>query len=158
MRTTTAFFSALAISTSLLLTGCGGGAVIEGEVVVEQPPVQVAAFDVIMLANGQRVGGVNLLPGQEQDVQLPAGNSFEFASSGPVRWTVVTGNQIVNPPVRGILLYGGIAMTPSFITNARYAADTSRTGFLSSPVVVSFIITSTVDPSQESQINLVLTN
>jgi hypothetical protein len=152
MRVITAFFSALLVSTSLLLSGCGGGVVVEGDVVVPPP----AAFDVIMFANGQQVPAVRVLPGREQDVYLPAGNNFEFATSGPVAWTVVTGNTVVNPPVGGTLVYAGINLTPTRITNARYAANTAAAGLVN-PVVVSFIATSLEDPSQEAQINLVLT-
>jgi hypothetical protein len=148
MRVVTAFLSALLVSTSLLLAGCGGGVVVEGEVVV--PPVQhVDAFDVIMFANGQQVPGVKVFPDQVQDVYLRAGNNFELATSGPVAWTVVTGGQVVNPPVNGTLVYAGINLTPTRITNARYAANTIAAGLLPNPVVVSFIATSLDDPSQK---------
>jgi hypothetical protein len=164
MRVVTAFLSALLVSTSLLLTGCGGGVVVEGEVVVppavvvvSPPPPRAAAFDLIMFANGLQVPGVRVLPGYEQDVELPVGNNFELATSGPVAWTVVTGGQIVNPPVNGTLVYAGINLTPTRITNARYAANTVAAGLIN-PVVVSFIATSLSDPSQEAQINIVLTN
>jgi hypothetical protein len=146
MRVITGFLSALLVSTSLLLTGCGGG-------------VEVAAdaFDVIIFANGQQVPGVRVVPDQAQDVYLPAGNSFELATSGPVAWTVLTGGQVVNPPVGGTLVYAGINLTPTRITNARYAANTVAAGIIR-PVVVSFIATSLDDPGQVAQINVVLTN
>jgi hypothetical protein len=165
MRVVTAFLSALLVSTSLLLTGCGGGVVVEGEVVVppavvvvSPPPQRADAFDLIMFANGQQVGGVNVFPNKEQDVYLPVGSNFELASSGPVAWTVVTGGRVVNPPVNGTLVYAGINLTPTRITNARYAANTIAAGLLPNPVVVSFIATSLDDPSQVAQINIVLTN
>jgi hypothetical protein len=148
MRVVTAFLSALLVSTSLLLTGCGGGAVVE----------VAPAFDLIMSANGQPVSGVNVFPDQQQDVYLRAGSNFELAASGPVAWTVVTGGQIVNPPVNGTLVYAGINLTPTRITNARFAANTVAAGLLPNPVVVSFIATSLDDPSQVAQINIVLTN
>jgi hypothetical protein len=157
MRVVTTFLSALLVSTSLLLTGCGGGVAVEGEVVVDSAPVQVDAFDVIMYDSRGQVPGVQVFPDQVQDVYLPAGKSFELASSGPVAWTVVTGGQVVNPPVDGKLIYAGIVLTPTRITNARYAANTVAAGLVS-PVVVSFIATSLADPSQEAQINIVLTN
>jgi hypothetical protein len=147
MRVITGFLSALLVSASLLLSGCGGGVVVESE---------ADAFDVIMFSNGQPVTGVQVFPDQVQDVYLTAGNNFELATSGPVAWTVVTGGQVVNPPVGGTLVYAGINLTPTRITNARYAANTAPAG-LTAPVVVSFIATSLEDPSQEAQINLVLT-
>lgn len=157
-RPFTSFFSAVAVSASLLLAGCGGGSVDVGvgvDVVVP-PPAPVAAFDLILLVNGQRINAVNLFPGEEQNVDIPVGSNFELATSGPVAWTVVTGGQVVNPPERGTLVYAGINMTPTFISNARYAANTVSAGFRSSPVVVSFIATSVNDSRQEAQINIVL--
>jgi hypothetical protein len=152
-RPVTAFFSAVAVSASLLLTGCGGGSVDVG-VEVEQR----AAFDLILLVNGQKINAVNVLSGEVQDVEVPVGNNIELASSGPVAWTVVTGGKVVNPPVGGTLVYAGINMTPTFISNARYAANTVPAGARPSLVVVSFIATSVNDSRQEAQINIVLTN
>lgn len=146
--------AAWAVGTTMLIAGCGGGGSLDIVVDGSDAP----AFDVIMFANGVRVPGVRLEPGLEQDIELPAGNSFELATSGPVGWTVVTGATVVNPVVSGTLVYAGINMTPTNITNARYAANTSRAGILAAPVVVSFIATSTQDPRQEAQINIVLTN
>lgn len=147
-------WAALAIGTILLIAGCGGGASLDIVVDGSQPP----AFDVIMFANGVRVPSVRLEPGFEQDIELPAGISFELATSGPVGWTVVTGSTVVNPLVNGTLVYAGINLTPTNITNARYAANTRRAGLLPAPVVVSFIARSTQDSRQEAQINIVLTN
>ncbi len=159
-RPVATFFGAVTVSASLLLAGCGGGSVDVGvgvDVVVP-PPAPVEAFDLILYVNGQRINAVNVFPGEVQDVEVPVGNNFELASSGPVVWTVVTGGQIVNPPVRGTLVYAGINMTPTFISNARYAANTAPAGPRPSPVVVSFIATSVNYPGQEAQINIVLTN
>lgn len=147
------FFSAIAVSASLLLAGCGGGSV---EVGVDVPPP--VAFDLILRVNNQPINAVNVLPGEVQDVEIPVGNNFEIASSGPVAWTVVTGGQVVNPPVGGTLVYAGINMIPTFISNARYAANTVPAGARPTPVVVSFIATSVSYPNQEAQINIVLTN
>jgi hypothetical protein len=152
-RPVTTFFSAVAVSASLLLAGCGGGSV---EVGVDIPPP--VAFDLILNVNGQPINAVGVSPGEVQDVEVPVGSNFELASSGPVAWTVVTGGLVVNPPVNGILDYRGINMTPTFISNARYAANTAPAGPRPTPVVVSFIATSVNYPGQEAQINIVLTN
>jgi hypothetical protein len=159
-RPVTTLFSAVAVSASLLLGGCGGGSVDVGvgvDVVVP-PPAPVAAFDLILRVNGQPINAVNVFPGEVQDVEIPVGSNFELASSGPIAWTVVTGSKVVNPPVGGTLAYAGINMTPTFISNARYAANTAPAGARPIPVVISFIATSVNYPDQEAQINIVLTN
>jgi hypothetical protein len=159
IRPVTAFFSALAVSASLLLTGCGGGEVdvsVDGTIVV--PPVQVVAFDLGMFVNGQQLRDVSLLPGQEQNVQIPVGSNFELFTSGPVAWTVVVGGSVIDAPVGSTIFYGNAAIVQTLITTARFAASTSQQGFLPSPVVVTLIATSLNDRSQEAQVNVALTN
>jgi hypothetical protein len=154
MGTVKRLLAAFAIGSTMLLAGCGGGASLD--IVVDGS--DIPAFDVIMFANGVRVPTVLVEPGFEQTIELPAGNNFELATSGPVAWTVVTGGVEVQPQVGGLVVFSGITLSPTTITNARYAANTSRAGLLANPVVVTFIATSTQDPSQEAQINIVLTN
>lgn len=160
MRAIKVFFASLSLGASLVLVGCGGGSVDIG-VGIDVPitsPAPVAAFDIIMFVNGQQVAGVDLLPSEEQDVYVPAGNSFELDSSGPVVWTVVVGGSIINAPVGSRIDYGGASIVQTLITNARFAANTSGAGFLPNPVVVTLVATSLVDSRQEAQINVVLTN
>jgi hypothetical protein len=154
MGTVKRFLAAFAIGSTMLLAGCGGGASLD--IVVDGS--DIPAFDVIMFANGVRVPAVLVEPGFEQTIELPAGNNFELATSGPVAWTVVTGGVEVQPLVGGSVFYSGITLSPTNITNARYAANTSKAGLLANPVVVTFIATSTQDTSQKAQINIVLTN
>ncbi len=149
LRPVTTFFGAVAVSASLLLAGCGGGSV---EVGVNVPPP--VDFDLILSVNNQPINAVNVLPGEAQKVDIPVGSNFEIASSGPVAWTVVTGGLVVNPPVNGILVYKDINMTPKFISNARYAANTQRVGPMPYPVVVSFIATSLNDSRQIAQLDV----
>jgi hypothetical protein len=156
MRAIKVFLASLGLGASLVLSGCGGGSVDIGvEVPITSP---TAAFDIIMFVNGQQVAGVDLLPGEEQDVYVPAGNTFELDASGPVAWTVVVGGNIINAPVGSRIDYGGASIVQTLITNARFAASTSGAGFLSNPVVVTLVATSLVDARQEAQINVVLTN
>jgi hypothetical protein len=159
-RPVTTLFSAVAVSASLLLGGCGGGSVDVGvgvDVVVP-PPAPVAAFDLILRVNGQLIDAVNVFPNELQKVDIPVGSNFEIASSGPVAWTVVTGKLVVNPLVGGRLVYQGVSVAPKFISNARYAADTEQVGPVPYPVVISFIATSLSDARQIGQIDIALTN
>jgi hypothetical protein len=160
MRAIKVFLTSLGLGATLVLTGCGGGSVDVG-VGIDVPitsPAPRAAFDIIMFANGRQVPGVDLLPGEEQDVYLPAGNSFELDASGPVAWTVVVGGNIINAPVGSRIDYAGATIVQTLITNARFAANTSGAGFMPNPVVVTLVATSLVDSRQEAQINVVLTN
>jgi hypothetical protein len=169
MKAVTKIVGTLLLCASAVLAGCGGGGYIEGEIVgdvtggvVVQPPpvivVQPAAFSMTLRVNGSAIPNVNLLPGLEQDVDIPAGNNFELTTSGPVAWTVVAGGRIVNAPVGTAIFYKGISISPAVINNARYAANTLAQGPFAGPVVVSFIVTSLQDQRQEAQINIVLTN
>ncbi len=158
MRAIKVFLASVSLGASLVLSGCGGGSVEIGVDVPISSPAPRAAFDIIMFVNGQQTPGVDLLPGEEQDVYLPAGNSFELDASGPVAWTVVVGGSIINAPVGSRINYGGASVVQTLITNARFAANTSGAGFLLNPVVVTLVATSLVDSRQEAQINVVLTN
>jgi hypothetical protein len=158
MRAIKVFLASLGLGASLVLSGCGGGSVEVGIDIPITSPAPRAAFDIIMFVNGRQVAGVDLLPGEEQDVFVPAGNSFELDASGPVAWTVVVGGSIINAPVGSRIDYGGASIVQTLITNARFAANTSGAGFLPNPVVVTLVATSLVDSQQEAQINVVLTN
>jgi hypothetical protein len=159
-RPLTRFFGAIAVSTSLLLVGCGGGEVGVGidATVTVPPPVQVAAFDVTMAVNGQQLRNLSVLPGQVQDVAIFAGDNFDLATSGPVAWTVVVGGSVIDAPAGSSIFYGNATIVPTLITNARYAASTGQQGFMPNPVVMTLIATSLNDSRQEAQINVVLNN
>ncbi len=158
-RAVTSLTWALALSASVLLAGCGGGISIEGDIIAPPPVivVQPAAFSIVLRVNGQGIADVNLLPGQEQDVDIPIGNNFELTTSGPVAWTVVAGGVIVDAPVGTSILYGGASISPAVINNARYAANTNAISGMPYPAVISLIATSLIDRNQEAQINIVLT-
>ncbi len=162
MRAIKVVLASLFLGASLVLAGCGGGSVDVGVGVgIDVPiasPAPRAAFDIIMFANGRQVSGVDLLPGEVQDVYLQAGNSFELDASGPVAWTLVVGGSIIRAPVGSTIAYGGANIVQTLINNARFAASTSGAGFLPNPVVVTLVATSLVDSRQEAQINVVLTN
>jgi hypothetical protein len=153
MRSVKAVLSGLVLSTSVLLTACGGGASVEiGGEFVDEPP-----FDVIMLVNTRPVVGVQVFPGEAQTVNLPIGQSFELAASGPVEWTTIVGGNVIAGQGNTIF-YAGAQISQTLTTNARYAATTGSSGFLAAPVVVTVLATSTIDRGAQAKINIVLTN
>jgi hypothetical protein len=161
MKTITKFFSALLVSATLVLSGCGGGSVDVG-VVVAPPPPPPPAFDLIMFANGVQLPGVELFPGEEQTVYLPVGQTFLLDSSGPAVWSAsVAGSAVPLPGVNGTISYGGATILQTKITNFQFGASTYRTNpllLLPAPVPTVFFATSLNDPHQVARLNIVLTN
>jgi hypothetical protein len=157
MKTITKFFSALLVSATLVLSGCGGGSV---DVVVDASPPP-PAFDLIMFANGVQLPGVELFPGEEQTVYLPVGQTFLLDSSGPVVWSAaVAGSAVILPGVGGTIMYGGATIMQKETTNFQLRASTFFTNFAQLPVPVPtvFFATSLSDPHQVAKINIILTN
>jgi hypothetical protein len=158
MKTVTKFFSALLVSATLVLTGCGGGSVDVAVVVAPPPP----AFDLVMFANGVQLPGVELFPGEEQTVYLPVGQTFLLDSSGPVVWSAaVAGSAVPLPGVNGTISYSGATILQTRLTNFEFGANTYRTNpslSLPAPVPTVFFATSLNDPHQVARLNIILTN
>jgi hypothetical protein len=139
-----------------LLAGCGGGYV--DTVVVVPAPVANAAFALDMRINGVFIPEVDVDPGYQQDVPVRAGSNFEILATGPVEWTVSIDGKIVNPPIGTAVVYNGVSLLPTSISTGRFAANTGAQGFLARPSVISVTATSLVNPRQEAQINVLLSN
>jgi hypothetical protein len=138
------------------VTGCGSG--YADTVVVVPPPVVNAAFALDMRINGVFIPEVDVDPGYQQDVPVRAGSNFEILASGPVEWTVSIDGKVVNPPIGTGVAYNGVNLLPTSISSGRFAANASAQGFLSRTSVISITATSLVNPRQEAQINVLLTN
>jgi hypothetical protein len=127
------------------LSGCGSGYVDN-------------SFDIGIRVNGFEVPNVYVPPGFQEDVSVRVGSRFEAFASTPVAWTIEVDGRVLNPPIGTSVDFRGITLTPTAITNGRYAANTSALGILPIPVVVSVIATSLSDSRQQAQINVVLSN
>ena len=159
MRSIKTYLGAVLLGAALLLAGCGGGGSgpsVAVAVAVAPPPV---AFDVIMYANGVQVAGVEVLPGEEQTVYLPAGQSFVLDSSDPVAWSLVVGGVAV-PGSGNTIHYAGATVVQTRTTDYQFAAKTYFTtqAPLQTPVGLVFYATALNAPSQVAKINVVLTN
>ena len=151
--------AALFVGSALLLAGCGGGGTgssVSVAVAVAPPPV---AFDVIMYANGVQVAGVEVLPGEEQTVYLPAGQSFVLDSSDPVAWSLVVGGVAV-PGSGNTIHYAGATVVQTRTTDFQFAAKTYLTtpAPLQTPVGLVLYATALAAPRQVAKIIVVLTN
>jgi hypothetical protein len=138
-------FTALAIAGATTLAGCGSGYVDN-------------SFDIGIRVNGFEVPNVYVPPGYQEDVSARVGSRFEAFASAPVAWTIEVDGRILNPPIGTSVDFRGITLTPTAISNSRYAVNTSALGILPTPVVVSVIATSLSDTRQQAQINVVLSN
>jgi hypothetical protein len=139
------WIAALAVFLAAGLSGCGSGYVDNG-------------FDLGIRVNGFEVPNVYVPPGYQEDVTVRAGSRFETFANAPVAWTIEVDGRVLNPPIGTSVDFRGITLTPTAITNSRYAANTNALGILPTPVVVSVIATSLSDPRQQAQINVVVTN
>jgi hypothetical protein len=168
MRSIKVFLGGLLASATLLLTGCGGGVdvgvgvgIAGGSGVisanVQIPFAQFEEFDLIMLANGRQLPGVQVFPGEAQTVFLPVGQTFLIDSSGPVTWNVqVAGSPIVG--VGNIISYGGATITETLRTSLQIGGSTFASGPLVAQVPITYIATSVYHPDQVARITIVLTD
>jgi hypothetical protein len=156
MKSMTRWVGIFSIAVAASLAGCGSGYV--DTVVVVPAPVANAAFALDMRINGVFIPEVDVDPGYQQDVPVRAGSNFEILATGPVEWTVSIDGKVVNPPVGTAVVYNGVSLLPTSISTGRFAATTGAQGFLPRPSVISVTATSLVNPRQEAQINVLLSN
>ena len=150
MRSLRVYAAALLVSATVALSGCGGGG---GGDYVPPPPV----FDIGVVVGGQPLAGVGILPGVEQTIYLPVGQTFELDSTGPVAWTVVIGG--VRVPESGATVFnGGATIQEVLTTSTHFAAHTYASAPLFAPVQVTLYATSLLDANQVATINFILTN
>lgn len=143
------------ISTTLLLSGCGGGGVDYNASVVVSTPTP--AFEIGALVSGLPVTGFDALPGDVQTITMSVGQTFELDSNSPVTWNVFV-NGVEVPSVNNTIIAGNVTINETLTTNEQFAGYATSQGILSSPVQITLIATSLVDSTQTAQINFVITN
>ena len=150
MKSIRVYITALLVSATVALSGCGGGG--EGDYVPPPP-----AFNIGVLVGGQPLAGVGILPGVEQTIYLPVGQTFELDSTGPVAWAVVIGG--VPVPASGATVFnGGATIQEVLTTSTHFAAHTYAAQPLVAPVRVTLYATSLLDANQVATINFILIN
>lgn len=171
MRAIKSVLAGLLLGSTVLLTACGGGVDV-GVGIGVGSNVQVSAnvsvpfnyvevvddFDLIMLANGREVPGVQVYPGEAQTVYLPVGQTFLIDSNGPVTWQVQVAG---SAPILGsgnTISYGGATVTETRRNNMQIGGSTFANGLLAGQVPVTYIATSAYHADQVARITIVLTN
>lgn len=140
---------------SLFVSGCGGGV----DVAVEVPPPPPSAFDIGAKLNGQPLVNVDVLPDEEQTIQVRVGDTLELDSSGPVSWETVAGASAGIPTQSGgTLLFEGVAFTETLSTSGQLVLAISASQPLDVPVPVTVYATSLDDYTQTARIDIVVTN
>jgi hypothetical protein len=135
---------AASLAALLSLSACGGG----GDSGV--------TFDVGIVVAGQPVGGVAVQSGGVQSITISAGQSIELDASEPVDWTLEVGGSAVTG--NASVYYQGVTITETALSPSRIALDTSAAFFLSAPVPITLIATSTIDSAQVATVNVWITN
>lgn len=133
------------LAALMSLSACGGGG--DGGV----------SFDVGIVVAGQPVSGVAVQPGGVQSITISAGQSIELDASEPVVWTMLVGGSAVTGDNASVY-YQGVTITETALSPSRIALDTSAAFFLSAPVPITLIATSTFDSAQVATVNVWITN
>lgn len=131
-----------ALASSVLLSGCGGGG-------------SSSPFYVTAVVSGQNMG--NYGTGSTGTVYVRGGQYFELDANEPVVWTLYVGNTAVSGTGTSVQ-YAGAVITLTAESDSRIAVDTYGTGFLSNPVPLTLVATSTYDSAQVATVDVLVTN
>ena len=133
----------MVLAASAGLSACGGG---------------VDAF--VTLDVGVQVGGVvvgsPVYSGSRRSVTMRAGQSIQLDANEPVYWTLLFGGSSVSGSVT--VVYAGLSITQTAISDSRIIVDTGSRFGLASPVWMTFIATSTIDSAEVATVDVLVTN
>ena len=126
------------------LSACGGGS---------------DAF--VTLDVGIQVGGVVVssppaYSGGHRSITMYAGQSIQLDANEPVYWTLRVGGSSVVGSVT--VVYAGLAITQTAISDSRVIVNTSSRFGLASSVPMTLIATSTIDSAQVATVDVLVTN
>ena len=132
------------LAAAASLSACGGG----GDAFL--------TLDIGVLVGGVVVGGPANSSGGHRSVTMYAGQSIELDANEPVYWTLLVGGSSV---VGGVtVVYNGLAITQTTVSDSRIIVDTGARFALASPVRMTLIATSTYDSAQVATVDVLVTN
>ncbi len=132
------------LAAAASLSACGGG---------------VDAFitlDIGVLVGGVVIGGPANWSGGHRSVSMRAGQSIQLDANEPVYWTWLVGGSSVVGSVT--VVYAGLAITQTEISDSRIIVDTGARFALANPVRMTLIATSTYDSAQVATVDVLVTN
>lgn len=133
----------LALGASLAVAACGGGG---------DSYSSARVFDVGAVVNGQPYPTL-FYPGQPGDVSILVGQSIELEATEPVVW----GFSVNGSPLFGsgtTVIYQGVSVTQSFLSQSRVVIDTALVGPAVLPIFITLSATSTIDAAQVAVVSL----
>jgi hypothetical protein len=141
-----AAWCASAFVAATLLSACGGGIDVQGDY-----------FSFGIFVDGRSQGGVQIYPGEQQDIYIRAGQSIELDADEPVVWTLYVGNSAISGS--GVTVgYGGAYITQTAVSRSRIVVSTSSPYLLAATVPITLVATSTIDAAQVATFRVLITN
>ena len=134
----------MVLATAASLSACGGGA------------EAFFTLDVGVSVGGVVVSGPPVYAGGRRSVTMYAGQSIQLDANEPVYWTLLVGGSSVVGSVT--VVYGGLSITQTAISDSRIIVDTRSRFGLANPVWMTFIATSTIDSAQVATVDVLVTN
>ncbi len=131
------------LAAAASLSACGGG---DGFV----------TFEIGIRVGGVVVSGPPIYSGGYRSVTMRAGQSIQLDANEPVYWTLLVGGSSVVGSVT--VVYAGLAITQTTISDSRIIVDTSSRFGLVSPVPMTLIATSTIDSAQVATVDVLVVN
>ncbi len=132
------------LAAAASLSACGGG----GDA--------YATLDIGVLVGGVVVSGPPVYSGGHRSITMYAGQSIQLDANEPVYWTLLVGDSSVVGSVT--VVYAGLAITQTAISDSRIIVDTSSRFGLVNPVQMTLIATSTIDSAQVVTVDVLVTN
>ena len=115
-----------------------------------------ATLDIGVLVGGVVVSGPPVYSGGHRSITMYAGQSIQLDANEPVYWTLLVGDSSVVGSVT--VVYAGLAITQTAISDSRIIVDTSSRFGLVNPVQMTLIATSTIDSAQVVTVDVLVTN